>query len=382
MDMDIDSPETLIKCLRIRRHYYVELRNHPNHYRFYHCMLCKELNVDVESLVGHLKSDAHKKNLNLAKLTLLKRNINRWPFNDGVLLFDSSIKEEDMSYREKQEAFKNDSQGFKTFKDCLKAIDDDDDLAIEKFEYDPEIVNPRVKAYSSCFLIPAHGDTLKIGKSQIFGRYSSNEEIEKIWCEWIGKDDNDLTSVEVKDDDLIRVVIMRYGRGIANSYCGMCNKIFLDGRDVASLLEDPGTSFGKIVCCNSRARNKSSKSVFHSFHTSCLLQWILWCEYAQTMEVEGVKDIVNLFCPDCNSTGENGVECYSKFEMDTVKSKILEAKNEWTKNPERLQNSSIGLHFPLQTEDTEKEVKFLKLVQFYRAEYDPSYLTKVEASMT
>ncbi|PNX54505.1 hypothetical protein L195_g048125 [Trifolium pratense] len=68
--------------------------------------------------------------------------------------------------------------------------------------------------------------------------------------------------------------------------------------------------------------------------------------------------------------------------MDTVKSKILEAKNEWTKNPERLQNSSIGLHFPLQTEDTEKEVKFLKLVQFYRAEYDPSYLTKVEASMT
>ncbi|MCI16702.1 hypothetical protein A2U01_0037846 [Trifolium medium] len=70
--------------------------------------------------------------------------------------------------------------------------------------------------------------------------------------------------------------------------------------------------------------------------------------------------------------------------MDSVKSMIRQAKNEWTKNPEHLQNSSIGLHFPLQSEDTKKEeVKFLKLVQFYRAEYQiPDYPTQVKASMT
>ncbi|MCH94363.1 hypothetical protein A2U01_0015321, partial [Trifolium medium] len=269
--MDIDSPETLLKCLKIRRHYYIEVRDHPasRYFKLYHCMLCDEAILDAKSLVDHLKSDAHKKNLNFAKLTLLKRNINRWPFNDGVLLFDSSIKEEDMSYLEKKQEFKNDSQGFKILQDCLKSIDNDDDLAIERFEYDPEIVNPRVKAYSGRFLIQAHGDTLKIGKSQIFGRYDSNRGIEKIWCEWIGKDDNDRTSNEVKDDDnlLIRVVIMRFRLGMANRFCGICNREKLVGRDVASLLEAPGSSFGKIV--------------------------------------EDVTGIYNLFCPDCNSTDVN-----------------------------------------------------------------------------
>jgi hypothetical protein len=73
--------------------------------------------------------------LNLAKLTVLKRNINRWSFNDGVLFFDSSIQEE-MSYFERKKEFKNDPGGFKTFQDCLKAIDNDDKLSIQKIEYE------------------------------------------------------------------------------------------------------------------------------------------------------------------------------------------------------------------------------------------------------
>jgi hypothetical protein len=47
------------------------------------------------------------------------------------------------------------------------AIDNDNKVSIEKFEYDPKILNPHVKAYSGRFLIHGHGDTLKIGKSRI-----------------------------------------------------------------------------------------------------------------------------------------------------------------------------------------------------------------------
>jgi hypothetical protein len=59
---------------------------------------------------------------------------------------------------------------------------------------------------------------------------------------------------------------------------------------------------------------------------------------------------------------------------------ILQAKKKWT---ESLQNSSIGLHFPLESEDTKetpKEMKFFKLIQFYHAEYEiPDYPTQVES---
>jgi hypothetical protein len=57
------------------------------------CVLNHATLRSVNDILDHLKGAAHKCKLNLAKLTLLKRN-NRWPFSDGILLFDASIKED------------------------------------------------------------------------------------------------------------------------------------------------------------------------------------------------------------------------------------------------------------------------------------------------
>jgi hypothetical protein len=290
-------------------------------------MLCDEGVSDVNSLVNHLKSDDHKKFLSLAKITLLKRNMNRWPFNDGILFFDSSIQEEDISYPAKKKEFIKDPRGFKSVQDCLRAIDDDDQLSIENFQYDPEILNPRVKAYSGRFLVQAHSDTLKIGKARIFGRFVSDKRIDKLWSEWMGKDANDLTSSELEDPEnkLTRVVVMRQMDWMAR-ICGICNREKLGGRDVASLLEPPGSGFGNILCCsyaNFRARKNKDRSadpasrvkVFHTFHLSCLIHWIMWCEREQLKkEAEDINKIYDIFCPTCN-TDENGNECYQKSEV-------------------------------------------------------------------
>jgi hypothetical protein len=69
---------------------------------------------------------------------------------------------------------------------------------------------------------------------------------------------------------------------------------------------------------------------------------------------------------------------YFHLQMDRVRSMIVKAKNEWIQNPEHLENCSIGLNFPVESEDT-KETKFIKLVQFYRVEEeDPDYPSQIE----
>jgi hypothetical protein len=120
----------LIKCLKHRGHYYFELREATaGHSRrgqqmMYHCVLCAESCNTANDILDHLKGGAHKRKLNLAKLTLLKRN-NRWPFSDGILLFDASIKEEDMP----------DSEELRILQKSLKPTDKDKALAIQEFAY-------------------------------------------------------------------------------------------------------------------------------------------------------------------------------------------------------------------------------------------------------
>jgi len=49
--------------------------------------------------------------------------------------------------------------------------------------------------------------------------------------------------------------------------------------------------------------------------------------------------------------------------MARVKSKILQAKNEWFKSPDCLQNASIGLHFPLQSKDKKVYISAFNFIQ-------------------
>ncbi|GAU48832.1 hypothetical protein TSUD_190620 [Trifolium subterraneum] len=334
-DSDIESPQTLIKCLKARRHYYLEVRDSTitkYHPKTYNCMLCDEETIDAKSFVEHMKSTDHKKNLHFGKLTLFKKSINRWPFNDGVMFFDSSIKEEEMSYQERKNEFKNDHEGFKIFQQCLQSVDNDNDLAIDNFEYDPQI--PSTLSYDCCYKIYFHDHAQRVGKGRMSFRYDSNCIVEKVWCEWLGGNDLNFDAIDQKS--VVKVIIMPYSDSLGGRQgigerecCSLCDKKMVVGKDVASLLYlDEPLQFGQILCCTAanvrtryedrvkqfqtqKAHNqpewpKDRNEEFHFFHTSCLMHWIMWSEYVKWPAVESDGMLDDLFCPECN-TNKDGI---------------------------------------------------------------------------
>lgn len=182
----------------------------------------------------------------------------------------------------------------------------------------------------------------------------------------------------------------------AERSCDLCQQRMLPDKDVAALLN---RKTGKFVCSS-----RNLTGAFHVFHISCLLHWILLCdveayskksvapkakrrsrrkvkggmdvgkkENCETQETR--KQIYSAFCPECQGTGieidKDVLEkpTVSLFEIFRYKIKLCDAHKAWMKDPEVLQNCSIGFHFPADSDVIYQEnVATLKLLHFYRAD--------------
>ncbi|XP_020093365.1 uncharacterized protein LOC109713626 [Ananas comosus] len=163
--------------------------------------------------------------------------------------------------------------------------------------------------------------------------------------------------------------------------CDICGQPILPGKDVATLLN---CKTGNLACSS-----RNTNGAFHLFHASCLVHWILLCEYEllvdQSNSIKSIRGrkartalrnkISSILCPECQGTGihiegqELEKPTVSLSEMFLYKLKALEAHKAWMKNPEVLQKCSTGLYFPHESEENAQEkVMPLKLLHFYRAD--------------
>ncbi|KAI3499119.1 hypothetical protein L1887_34912 [Cichorium endivia] len=187
----------------------------------------------------------------------------------------------------------------------------------------------------------------------------------------------------------VRKELRVYQRIASERVCDICQHKILPGKDVATLLN---MKTGRIVCSS-----RNLNGAFHVFHISCLIHWVLFCDYevytkqvydpkvkkrcrrkkgAKIIEAEKEvkKQIYCAFCPECQGTGidihgdELEKPTVSLSEMFKYKMKASDGHREYRKCPEMLQNCSTGFHFPPQSEETMQEnVSPLKMLRFYRA---------------
>lgn len=187
--------------------------------------------------------------------------------------------------------------------------------------------------------------------------------------------------------------LRRQQRVAAEKMCGICQQKMLPGKDVGTLLN---RKTGRLVC-SSRNQN----GAFHVFHISCLIHWILLCEFEIYVQQFGIskmkrsskrksgakcntskemaeikvlkKQIDCVFCPECQGSGvcaegdELEKPTMALSEIFRYKIKVSDAHRSWMDSPEVLQNCSTGFHFPSQSDDPVQEhVTPLKLLRFYR----------------
>lgn len=186
----------------------------------------------------------------------------------------------------------------------------------------------------------------------------------------------------------------RQQRIAAERMCDICQQKILPNKDVAALLN---MKTGNLACSS-----RNLNGVFHVFHISCLIHWILLCEFEVktnqpvtpkvkrrsrrkngTKRLQAIKDgeniftnhISSMFCPECQGTGVNieGDElekpAISLSQMFKYKIKVSDVRKAWMKNPEALQNCSTGFYFPSRSEEKFQEKMWpLKLLHFYSAE--------------
>ncbi|XP_065874029.1 uncharacterized protein [Euphorbia lathyris] len=189
----------------------------------------------------------------------------------------------------------------------------------------------------------------------------------------------------------VRREVRRQQRIAAERMCDICQQKMLPEKDVATLVN---MKTGKLVCSS-----RNINGAFHVFHTSCLVHWILLCEYemaknqpvglkgrrrskrknvikaSKTRKMKASNSLIETaFCPECQGTGAviDGEEMERPTiplsEMFKYKIKVSDGRRAWMRSPEMLQNCSIGFHFPPQSEAIMQEkVSPLKLLHFYKA---------------
>ncbi|OAY35314.1 uncharacterized protein LOC110628168 [Manihot esculenta] len=192
----------------------------------------------------------------------------------------------------------------------------------------------------------------------------------------------------------IRRELRRQHRIAAERMCDICQQKMLPEKDVATLIN---MKTGKLACSS-----RNANGAFHVFHISCVIHWILLCEYEMAKyqsvspkgrgrskrkngaksnmagkngKVKALKSqIDSVFCPECQGTGVKNEEDEREMpkiplsEMFKYKIKVSDGRRAWMKSPEELQNCSTGFHFPSQLEESVQEkVLPLKLLHFYRA---------------
>ncbi|KAJ4729824.1 Acyl-[acyl-carrier-protein]--UDP-N-acetylglucosamine O-acyltransferase [Melia azedarach] len=198
--------------------------------------------------------------------------------------------------------------------------------------------------------------------------------------------DDQLLHTRFISNKALRRELRRQQRIAAERMCDICQQKILPDKDVAALMN---MKTGKLACSS-----RNLNGVFHVFHISCLVHWILLCEIEimtnqpvspkvkrrsrrknGTKRVEARKGGENIFtnhisspfCPECQGTGVNidGDELekptISLSQMFKYKIKVSDARRAWMKDPEVLQNCSTGFHFPAQSEET-FQVRIMRLM--------------------
>lgn len=396
-------------------HVYVEIRRlGKSRNPIFFCVLCQTQCFDDGVLDEHLNGNLHAKKLAFARITLFHPT--PWPFNDGVFF-----------YGHPSENHSNTSENYRVT----------EDLVIPGVVQNDEIVN-------LCVRFVGYGH---IG-SKVHETNDGSQNISKIWCAWLGDGNSDeakkllttpecdfaivtfsythhlgrhSTSYELEADignhnkrrkqsysdpedssndrkekltDMNKALTeklthkrvrqkLKKNQTKSERLCDICCRPMLDGKD-ASVLMNRIT--GKLACSS-----RNSSGAFHLSHTSCLLNWVLLCEYekwnGKAMNTKPAargrkpkspnKKPLHVFCPQCQGTGihvkgnvqEKAVILLS--EMFLHKLKATQAQKEWMKEPEALNNCSVGLKFISNSSpemNVQETVLPMGLLRFYRAE--------------
>lgn len=254
-------------------------------------------------------------------------------------------------------------------------------------------------------------DSEDVGEAMIDPNYLSGEESQSSATTTssallLHRYDDQLLHPRIFFSKTLRRRLRKQLRVASEKMCDICRHKMLPGKDVATLLN---LKTGRLACSS-----RNVHGAFHVFHTSCLIHWMLLCEFEMFMKPPvhpkvrrrskrktksnqlgkdcrgdyGVKrkqamkereegacgQIYSVFCPDCQGTGllTEGAELekpsVSLSEMFNFKIKLSDAHRAWMKSPEELNNCSTGFAFPVQVDDAEGKVADLKLLHFYRAD--------------
>ncbi|XP_020581945.1 uncharacterized protein LOC110025678 [Phalaenopsis equestris] len=167
---------------------------------------------------------------------------------------------------------------------------------------------------------------------------------------------------------------------ISNRPCFICDERMIFGKDVATLLN---LKTGRFACSS---RNFSA--AFHLFHVSCLINWVLLCEFEmwtqrsmnprRTRGRKGKEPInkrvmTSIVCSACMGSGihtEKGAREGSRFPLPQIldfKKRTMEGHKAWMESPENLQNCSTGLCFSsVFTDKLQAKSSPAKSLLFYR----------------
>ncbi|XP_062076552.1 uncharacterized protein LOC133781533 isoform X2 [Humulus lupulus] len=212
------AKRTILRNVRSQGHTYVELREDGKKFIFF-CTLCLAPCHSDSVLFDHLKGNLHSERLSTAKATLLRPN--PWPFNDGVVFFDNSTEKGEqlaitngnqnkllespdngnslaiVSYGENTENCANKHPR----NDAFGRQNEDLDYAVidSDVNFDSSTENLTESGGNCAALIPyvrvgneiTNVKVREVGYGLIAARFqekgSMSEELTRIWCEWLGK---------------------------------------------------------------------------------------------------------------------------------------------------------------------------------------------------
>ncbi|KAG5545345.1 hypothetical protein RHGRI_017720 [Rhododendron griersonianum] len=248
-----------LKNVRSQGHTYVELRGDGKRSIFF-CTLCLAPCYSDAVLFDHLKGNLHTERLAAARATLLKPN--PWPFNDGVLFFQGSA-EQDKQLLPNSTADRNGLLALKNGDRNMLALvsheehvrpnsnghisrngsgcSEESDSVGSDFDCDGSSPDRYVnnkngngRSDDSCMnrdggtyslVVPGvfHGDEISdlevrfVGVGQIAARFFLKDEIQngisRIWCEWLGKNQDVDGSLVQEHDFAVVTFAYNYGLG-------------------------------------------------------------------------------------------------------------------------------------------------------------------------
>ncbi|ESQ54431.1 hypothetical protein EUTSA_v10024944mg [Eutrema salsugineum] len=189
---------TTLRNLRSQGHTYIELREDGKRFVFF-CTLCLAPCYSDAILLGHLNGNLHKERLSCARITLLGEN--PWPFNDGVLFFDSSTGEEEKTLISDGEGVTgplhhcSDNERFAIVtydenRTCesqgdnqpAAGIDDEPNHCAENLVISNLLIKEKTLDVEAKFI--------GFGRiaARLFETKGRTTWIDKLWCEWLGEE--------------------------------------------------------------------------------------------------------------------------------------------------------------------------------------------------